>query len=122
MDNNFRRPRESGDPATSGRTPLDSRLRGNDATNLTPLGRILGQPRRTLAVAIVASLAAHLIVASLPQPPMSAPEPMPMLSATITEMPPPPAPPVKRPHVKPKPKPAPAPVVATPAPEPVVES
>ena len=83
---------------------------------------LLDRAPRALAVAIVASLAAHLIVASLPQPPMSAPEPMPMLSATITEMPPPPAPPVKRPHVKRKPKPAPAPVAATPAPEPVVES
>jgi hypothetical protein len=54
---------------------------------------------------------AHLIIAALPQPPATAPEPVPMLSATITAMPGPPAPVAKRetPRRKPKP-PAAAPV------------
>lgn len=63
-------------------------------------------PYRVLGVALVASLAAHLMVAALPEPPAVAPEPLPTLSATLTEMPPPPPPVVKRIPPKRKPRPA----------------
>ena len=47
--------------------------------------------RRALAVAFVASLAAHLFALALPEPSGSASEELPPLTATISEMPPPPA-------------------------------
>jgi uncharacterized protein DUF3108 len=82
---------------------------------------LLDRSSRVLATAVVASLAAHLFVAALPQPTMRESQPLPVLSATITEMPPPPTPaqPPKRPAVKHKLKPPPT-VIAVPAPEPAV--
>src|SRR6266700_1277055 len=76
-------------------------------------------PRGVLGGALTASLLAHLIIAALPQPSATVPEPLPMLSATLTEMPPPPAPVAKlaTPKRKPKPPPA-APVIAAPSNEP----
>ena len=62
-------------------------------------------PWRTLAVAFIASLAAHLFALALPEHPATTAEDLPPLTATITELPPPPAlvvPPPKpkrRPHV-----------------------
>jgi uncharacterized protein DUF3108 len=90
----------------------------NAVTTLTRLRRLFDRPGRTLGAAVVVSLAAHLILAALPAPPLAAPEAPVLLSATLTEMPPPPAPPSNppAPHKR-KPKPAP-PVVAAPTPEP----
>jgi Protein of unknown function (DUF3108) len=90
----------------------------NAVTAITRLRRLFDRPGRTLGAAVVVSLAAHLILAALPAPPLAAPEAPVLLSATITEMPPPPAPPAKppAPHKR-KPKPAP-PVVAAPTTEP----
>ena len=48
--------------------------------------------RRTLAVAFVASLAAHLFALALPEHRGSASDELPPLTATISEMPPPPVP------------------------------
>jgi hypothetical protein len=56
-----------------------------------------------LAIAFVASLAAHLTALLLPEPDGKALEELPPLTATITELPPPPAPVVA--PVKPKPRP-----------------
>jgi hypothetical protein len=54
--------------------------------------RLLRRPARMLGVAIAVSLLVHLVVVSLPSPPLHAPEPVALLSATLTEMPPPPLP------------------------------
>ncbi len=116
-DDNVRRPRESGDPATSAATTPYSRLRGNEG--LTRRSRLLARPDRVLATAVVASLAAHLFLVALPAPPLATtPAPI-LLSATITEMPPPPAPPPKAapPHKR-KPRRAAPPIVAAPVPQP----
>ena len=104
IENDARRPRESGHPIAGA------------------LFRILDRPGPTLAAALVVSLGAHLILAALPAPPLAAPAAPVLLSATITEMPPPPAPPPAKPPPKhraptPKAKP-PAPVIAVPAPQP----
>src|SRR5947207_12323087 len=115
MADRARRPGESGDPATFPRMALDSRGRGNDGIAPGRLRRFFEPSSRVLAMTVVVSLAAHLTIAALPQPTVSAPEAMPVLSATITEMPPPPTPPVARPVVKRKAKPSPARVAAAPA-------
>jgi uncharacterized protein DUF3108 len=95
----------------------------NDLTSVSQIGRfrsLIDRSSRVLATAVVVSLAAHLMVAALPQPTMSSPEAMPVLSATITEMPPPPAPPpAERPALKRKAKP-PTAVIAAPAAAPEV--
>jgi uncharacterized protein DUF3108 len=91
----------------------------NSVTAITRLRRLYDHPAFTLGAAGVVSLAAHLILAALPAPPLSSPEAPVLLSATITEMPPPPAPPAKppAPHKR-KPKLAAPPVVAAAVPEP----
>ncbi len=83
----------------------------DDVTAPARFRRLLEHRSGALAAALTVSLLAHLILASLLEPPMGGPEPLPILSATITEMPPPPAP-VKAPAVKRKPKPRPSPVIA----------
>ena len=93
--------------------PVDGRRRASRSW----FDKLAASGPRVLGAAIVVSLLAHLIVASLPQPPMSGPEPLPMLSATITEMPPPPTPTVKHPTLKRKARPAAPPVIAAAAPE-----
>ena len=73
------------------------------------------RPRRTLAVALAASLAVHFATVLWPQRPQTAPEVIPPLAATITELPPPPAPVITPPKPKRKPRPAPAaPIITAP--------
>jgi hypothetical protein len=62
------------------------------------------RPRQVLFGALVASLLAHLLVASLTEPPPAAAPPVVLLTATITTMPPAPTPVVKRVTAKPRPR------------------
>jgi hypothetical protein len=59
--------------------------------------------RRALALALVASLAAHLFALALPEHRGATSEDLPLLTATITELPPPPAP--VAPFAKPRKRP-----------------
>ena len=54
------------------------------------------RPRQVLGAALVASLGAHLLVASLPEQPELVAAPVPLLQATLTQMPPPPLPAIQR--------------------------
>jgi hypothetical protein len=72
---------------------------------------------RILAVAFVASVAAHLVATLWPVQLASVPEPLPPLAATITELPPPPEPVIAQAKPKRNPRPAPAPPVLTAPPE-----
>jgi hypothetical protein len=58
------------------------------------------RPRQILGAALLASLLAHVLVASLPERPAPAAQPVQLLAATITQMPPPPLPAVKPVTVK----------------------
>jgi Protein of unknown function (DUF3108) len=69
--------------------------------------------RQVFGVALMASLLAHLLVASLPEQSLPAPQPLPLLAATITYMPPPPPPAAKPVAAKRKPRAPPAPAVVT---------
>ncbi len=81
-------------------------------------GRSPDRPRRSLVIALVLSLAAHLAFSLWPAEVPTAPDSVP-LQATITEMPPPPVP-VAPPAPKPRPKPkrVTAPPAAAPEPPP----
>jgi hypothetical protein len=60
------------------------------------------QPRRVLALAVIASALVHLALTQWPVPPPGEIESPPPLVATITELPPPPPPVATRPSAKPK--------------------
>ena len=71
------------------------------------------RPRQILGAALLASLLAHVLVASLPEQPAPAAQPVPLLAATITQMPPPPPPAVKHVSAKRKARAAPAAAAVT---------
>src|SRR5271169_3395832 len=71
------------------------------------------RPRQILGAALLASLLAHVLVASLPEQPAPAAPPVPLLAATITQMPPPPLPAVKHVTTQRKARAAPAPATVT---------
>ena len=87
------------------------------APTLTRLRRSLRwlreHPRRALAIALAASLVAHLATALWPERPGIDSQQLVPLAATITELPPPPAPVVVPPKAKRKPRAATAPPVFT---------
>jgi hypothetical protein len=87
-----------------------------DTMTDTSLRRLLRTPLRVLGAAIAVSLLVHLIVVSLPSPPLSGPEPVALLSATLTDMPPPPLPLAAEPIAKQRTKLPRTHVLAAPAP------
>jgi len=101
---------------------MTSQPKTDDVSAGARLRRLLHRPSGVLAAAVAISLLAHLLIASLPRPPVSEPEALPMLSATITEMPPPPSPAPAQPALKRKPKPRSAPVIAAPRPDATIAS
>ena len=101
---------EEGSPPPPPIRALEGRLRRGAGVWARVAGFPFARERRsrTLALAVVASVAAHLVATFWPVQPGAVPEPLPPLAATITELPPPPPPVVE--HVKPKQRPKSAPV------------